>query len=99
MVNDVLTYIVSAILYVLLVLITIGYKKQHALVKGLQALLRDRLYEIYFRCMAKGYATNVEKNKGIKKAILDGKTTFNAEVLGENKRKITLRISISNITR
>ena len=62
MVSEVLGYVALSLLVALGGLLTATYKRQKAQAKGIQALLRDRLYEIYFRCMSKGYATNVEKN-------------------------------------
>lgn len=37
-------------------------KENYIIKKALQALLRDRLYELYYRCMEKGYATLTEKH-------------------------------------
>lgn len=62
MIIEILTYIIIGILSLLTSLLIAEVKKQHALGKGVQALLRNELYNIYFRCIKKGYATNVEKN-------------------------------------
>lgn len=60
--GNILVYIALAIISAIGGLLVAELKRQHALSKGIQALLRDRLYDIYFKCMSKGFATNVERN-------------------------------------
>ncbi len=58
--------IVSTLLGILITAIFtwLGVQKSHvlAIARGVQALLRNKLYEIYFKCEEKGYATMLEKN-------------------------------------
>lgn len=60
--DNILVYIALAIISAIGGLLIAELKQQKAQRKGIQALLRDRLYDIYYKCMKKGYATNVEKN-------------------------------------
>lgn len=62
MIIEILTYIIIGILSLLTSLLIAEVKKQRALAKGVQALLRSELYNIYFRCITKGYASNIDKN-------------------------------------
>lgn len=51
--SDILVYVALAIISAIGGLLVVELKRQEAQRKGIQALLRDRLYDIYFKCMKK----------------------------------------------